>query len=215
MNVVLVASQSGNVGHTGIHVGSTHSVTNGLVLLDDGLMSLRVVVNDSGLSTIVEQELRFVEVLLLACYQIELGQCHLSNLMTGHHTGLSRIRAYLAADAVGIAAGNVEELRRPRCLPVSNGCFHHVAEVIKLVREVFLFHPTLAASPLMRVVRVLCASGIEIAVGFLCGSDDVEHRVYIGLQLLVGIGLQDIRCALDGLVGIGVVERITAHLENL
>ena len=67
--------------------------------------------HDGGLSTIVEQELCLVEVLLFAGGQIEFGQCHLCNLMAGHHTGLSGIRSNLAADAVGIAAGDVEELR--------------------------------------------------------------------------------------------------------
>ena len=40
LDVVLVASEGGHVGHTGIHIGSTHGVTYGLVLLDDRLVGL-------------------------------------------------------------------------------------------------------------------------------------------------------------------------------
>ena len=137
--------------------------------------------------------------------------------MTGHHAGLSGVRAYLAANAVGIAAGNVEELRGARCLPVGDSGFHHVAEVVELVREVFFLRPACAAGPVMRLVRVLRACGVEVAIGFLCRSDNVEHRVYIGLQLLVGIGLKNVRGTLDGLVGVGVVKRVAdaLHLEHL
>ena len=173
--------------------------------------------HDSGLSTIVEQELCLVEVLLFAGGQIEFGERHLCNLMAGHHTGLTWIRSNLAADTIGIAAGDVEELRRTCGLPVGNGSFHHVAEVIELVRKVFLLRPARASCPVMWVVGILRACSVEVAVGLLSGSDDVEHRVYVRLQLLVGIGLQDVAGTLNGLVGVGVVERIAhaAHLEHL
>lgn len=150
-------------------------------------------------------------------WQIEFGERHLCNLMAGHHTGLSGIRSYLAADAVGVAAGDVEELRRTCCLPVGNGSFHHVTEVIELVREVFLLRPARASCPVVWVVGILRAGSVEVAIGLLGGSDDVEHRVHVGLQLLVGIGLQDVAGTFDGLVGVGVVERIAhaTHLEHL
>ena len=172
---------------------------------------------DGGLSTVVEQELSLVEVLLLACGQIELGQCHLCNLMARHHAGLSGVRTYLAADAVGIAAGNVEKLRGARCLPVGDSGFHHVTKVVELVREVFLLRPARAACPVVGLIGVLRACGVEVAVGFLCRGNDVEHGVYIGLQLLVGIGLKNVRGTLDGLVGVGVVKRVAdaLHLEHL
>ena len=40
LDVVLVACEGGHVGHTGIHIGSTHGVAYGLVLLDDRLVGL-------------------------------------------------------------------------------------------------------------------------------------------------------------------------------
>ena len=172
---------------------------------------------DGGLSAIVQEELGLIEILLLAGGQIEPCQCHLGNLVSGHHTGLPRVRSHLADDTVGIALGNVEELARARGLPVGHGTLDHVAQVVQLMREVFLLHPALVASPVVRVGRVLCAGGVEIAVRLLGGGNDVDNAVYIMGQLLVGIGLQDVTCTLDGLVGVGIVERVAhaIHLEHL
>ena len=40
VNVVLVACESSHIGHAGIHISSTNGVTHGLVLFDNGLVSL-------------------------------------------------------------------------------------------------------------------------------------------------------------------------------
>ena len=189
-------------------------MTHGLVLLHDGLMALRILLLDLRLAAIVQQELGKVEIFLLARSQIETGHGHLGNLVTRHHTSLTGVRTYLLASHVGIATGNVEKLGAACSLPMRHGAFNHVAEVIELVAQVFLLHPTLVASPVVRVGRVLRTGGIEVAVGLLCRRDDVDDRVAVGLQLLVRIGLQDIGGTLDGLVGVGIVEGI-AHAVDL
>ena len=98
---------------------------------------------------------------------------------------------------------------------MGDSAFHHVAEVVEFVAQVFLLAPAGIASPLMGFLRILGAGGVEIAVRFLSGGDHVEHAVDIGHELLVRIGLQDVTGTLDSLVGVCVVEGQTAHLEHL
>ena len=40
MDVVLVACEGSHIGHAGIHVSSANGMTYGLVLFDNGLVSL-------------------------------------------------------------------------------------------------------------------------------------------------------------------------------
>ena len=54
VDVVLITRQGSHIGHAGIHIGSTDSVANGLVLLNDGLMALRILIPNLCLATIVE-----------------------------------------------------------------------------------------------------------------------------------------------------------------
>ena len=188
---------------------------HGLVLLNHGFVSLRVVVHDGGLTPVVEEELGLVEVFLVAGDEIQFGECHLGNLMAGHHTRLSGIRSDLLAYHIGVADGDVEELAASRCLVVGNGALDHVTEIVELVAQVLFLAPALVTSPLVGLLRVLGARGVEIAVGLLCRCDDVEHGVDILHQFLVRIRLQDVRGSLDGLVRVGVVEGQSADGEYL
>ena len=190
-------------------------MSDGLVLFDDGLVSLRILMHDGGLAAIVEEELCLVEVFLVASDEIELGKSHLGNLVTRHHTSLSGIGSHLAADTVGIADGDVEELTAARGLIVGDGTLYHVTEVVELMAEVLFLAPALLARPLVGLFGVLGARGVEIAVGFLCRGNDIEHGVNICHEFLVGVGLQDIRGTLDGFIGVGIVEGQSAHLEYL
>ena len=206
-DVVLVASQCCHVGHAGVHVACADGMAPGLCLLRDGLVALRVDVVALGLATVIEQELGLVEVFLLTRDDIQACQCHLCDLVTRHHAGLTILGAYLADDAVGIALGDIKELCRTRSLVVGAGGIHHVTEVVELVAEYLLHLPALLAAPLVRMLGVDGAGGIEVAVGLLRGTHYVEHRVDISFQLLIWIGLEHVACTLDGLIDIGIVER--------
>ncbi len=205
-DVGLVARKCRHVCHAGIHVGGADGVPHGFVLLHDGLVGLRILVFDGRLAAVVEEELGFVEVLPLARHEVKLRQSHLGNLVAGHDQCLSRTGAHLLANEVGIADGNVEELAAARCLIVGNGRLHHVPQVIQLVASLFLRAPTLRPGPVMGVFGVLRPGCIEVAVRLLGRCNHVQHRVDVGGKGLVGKGLQDVARALDGLVGVGIVE---------
>ena len=85
-------------------------MSHSLVLLKHRLMALTVFALELRLSAIVEQELRLVQVFLLAREHIQFAQSHLCNLVSRHHASLSSLRSHLAAYAVGISACNVEKL---------------------------------------------------------------------------------------------------------
>ena len=118
-------------------------MTHSLVLSNDGLVALRVFLLYLRLTTIVKEELRLVKVFLFASGQIEAAQRHLSNLVSRHHAGLTWVRSHLTTHHIGIATGNIEEFGAACSLPMGYGAFNHVSQVIELVREVFLLHPTL------------------------------------------------------------------------
>ena len=214
VDVGLVTRQGRHVGHARIHIGGTHGVTHGLVLLGDGLVALGILLLDGGLATVVEQELGKVEIALLAGGQVEARHGHLGYLVTGHDTQLSGTGADLAAGHIGIAAGNVEELTFAGSLPVGHGTLHHVAQVIQFVAQVLLLHPAAVAGPVVRIGRILRAGGIEVAVRLLRRGNDVDDRVAVGFEPLVRIGLQDVGGTLQGLVRVGIVERV-AHAIDL
>ena len=213
IHIALVARQRSHIGHTRIHIAGAYGVAHGLVLLHHRLVALRILALCLRLAAIVQQVLRKVQILLLARSQIETGHRHLRYLVTRHHERLSLVGPHLLARHVRIAAGNVQELSFARSLPVGHGTLHHVPQVVQLVAQFLLLHPTRLAGPVVRVGRVLRTRRVEVAVGLLRPADDVYHRVTVGLQPLVGIGLQDIGSALQRLVGVGIVEREAHALQ--
>ena len=127
--------------------------------------------------------------------------------MPGHHTGLPGVGTHFLYHTLGIALGYVEEFVGACGLVVGAGGVDHVPQVVELMAQYFLLHPTPVARPLMGLLGVDGAGGIQIAVGFLGGGHHVEHAVDVVLQFLVGVGLQYIAGAFYRLVHIGVVER--------
>ena len=102
-------------------------MAHGLILFDDGFVTLRIFSLYTRLATIVEQEFCEVKVALLASGQVESGHSHLRYLMSRHHAHLSGIGTYLLAGNVGIAAGNIKELALARSLPIGDGPLNHVS----------------------------------------------------------------------------------------
>ena len=135
--------------------------------------------------------------------------------MTRHYTSLAAAGSHLAAHAVGVAPGNVEEFPAARCLIMGTGRIHHVTQVIQLVAQVLLLHPSLLACPLVRLRGIDGTCRIEVAVGLLSSPHYVEHRVDIVLQHLVVGQAQHIAGTLDGLIDIGIVERETHELAHV
>ena len=109
--------------------------------------------------------------------------------MSRHDAGLSLTGTNLADYTVGISLGNIQELVTSCSLIVCTGSIDHVAQVVQLMAEEVLSLPALLARPMVRMFRINGTGGIEIAVRLLGSSDNVQHRVYIGSQFLVWIGL--------------------------
>ena len=138
--------------------------------------------------------------------------------MARHHAGLSGLVAHFAAHAVGILDGHVEEVPLACGIVVGHSGFAEVAEVVELMAEVFHTLPTLLASPLVGMLRVLGARGVEVAVRLLPRGNHGNHAIHIlvqpsPLEAGIGVGLQQITRPFDSLVGVGVVEGIGALLD--
>ena len=188
-------------------------MTHRLVLLDHGLVGLAVGILARGQATTVEEVLGLVEIFTVTCHEVEFHESHLGNLVSGHTIYLPLPQSDLAADAVGIADGDVEEVALARGLIVGNGTFEHVAKVVELMAQHLDLLPALGAMPLVRVLGVHGPGGVKVTVGLLSALHDLEHRIDIGHKTLVGIGLQRITGTFDGLIDIGVVERETFHFD--
>ena len=70
LDVRLVASKGSHISHTGIHICGTHGVSHSLILLKHWQVTLTVLALKLRLSAIVEQELCFIKVFLLASQHI-------------------------------------------------------------------------------------------------------------------------------------------------
>ena len=215
LDICGVAKQGSHIRHTRIHITGPYGMAPSLCLVYDGFVALRVDILVLCLATIVEQELGLIEVFLLTGEYIQASQCHLRNLMTRHHTGLSRVGTYLLDDTVGIAFGNVEELCATCCLIVGTGGIHHVSEIVEFVAGVLLCCPAPVGSPPVGMLRVDGTGSIEIAVGLLGRCYYIEHGVNIGFEFCIGVGLQHIRSTFDSLVDIGIVKRKTHELRHI
>ena len=160
-----------------------------------------------GCATGVEKPFGLVEIALLTGGVIKAHKGHLGDLMAGNEPELPVAVAYVAADAVGKAHGYVEKTAFSGSLPVGYGAFDHVAEIIEFMAEMLNGDPALAAAPFVGVRGILCACGVEIAVGFLCGGNYFDNAVDICLKLFVGIVAESVGRSFDGFVDVGVVER--------
>ena len=207
-------------------------MTYSLRLLHDRKMSLRIGIGAGSISSLVEEKLRHVEILLLTGYDGQFGKSHLCNLMSGHTHHLPFTLSYLAHHTVCIVARNIQEGGLSRGLIVGNGALHHMTKIVELMREVFHLLPTLLACPCMRMGGIHCACCVKVSVLFLRRLYNGEYRVHICLcrnsalptllSLAVGHGdvqfeiresLQKIGTALYGLIYICIVERETFHLH--
>ena len=185
-----------------------------LILLQNRLVSLAVLVTTLGITALVEEELGHIQILLLSGHGVQLGQCHLCNLMSGYADHLIRTVANLTAHAVSILDCNVQEIALARSLIVGYCTLNHMTQVIELMAQVLNHAPACWACPLVRMLGVHGTGRVKVTVRLLCGSHHLEHTVNIELKFLVRIGLQQIACSLYGLIDIGVVKRVTAHLES-
>ena len=135
--------------------------------------------------------------------------------MTRHTCHLIGAVADFTAYAVGILDGDVEEIAFSGCLIVGDGAFHHVAEIIELMAEHLDAFPAFRTGPLVRVLRVHCAAGIKVTVGFLSRSHDYKHAVDVFVEFLVGIRLHQVACAFNRFVDVGIVKRKSAHFNSV
>ena len=181
-------------------------MSHGLVLLEDSLVGLAVGVTDCGVTPLVEEELGLVEVLLLSGHGVEFREGHLGDLVSGNDACLSFTGSDFTHNAVGVADRYVEEVPLAGRLVVGDGSFDHVTEVVKFVTQDLFLGPPGVSRPFVGMEGIHCPCGIEVSVTFLCGGDDRENAVDVGLQFGVGVGLENVARALYRLVDVGVVE---------
>ena len=215
LHIGRILGQGSHIGNTGIHISGTNCMTNSLFLLQDRSLALRIWVADMSLATIIEQILSLIQILLLAGQGIETSQSHLGNLMTRNDGSLSCLRTYFPYHTIGIALGDVQELGATCSLIVSTGCIYHVTEVVKLVAQILILHPTLISRPSVWMFRVDGTGCIEITIRLLCSTHHIEHAVDVSLQLLVRISLENVAGTFDGLIHIGIIEREAHELAHI
>ena len=215
LHIGRILGQGSHIGNTSIHIAGTNSMTYRLFLLQNRSLALRIWVADMSLATIVEQILSLIQILLFTGQGIETSQSHLCNLVSRNDGSLSWIRSHFLYHTISITLGDVQELGATRSLIMSTGCIYHVTEVVKLVAQILVLHPSLISRPLMWMLWVDSTSGIEIAIWLLCRTYHIEHAVDISLQLLVRISLEDVAGTFDGLINISIIEREAHELAHI
>ena len=149
MYICRVARKGRHVSHAAVHIFCTYGVAHCFTLLYHGLVRLRIEVLACCLATHVEEVLCLLEIFLVARNEIQFAETHLGYLMARHYVHLILCWTHLAAHAVGVAYGDIEERAFARGNIVRTGCLKHVAEVVELMAEFLHLLPTFAASPRM------------------------------------------------------------------
>ena len=165
---------------------------------------------DRAGAALVDQEPGEAEVFLLAGDAVHLHQRHLGDLVARPRRALAGTEG--VHQQIGGLRRDVEEVLLAGRLVVGGGRLEQVAEVVELVRVVALVDPALLAGPAVRVHRIDRPRRVDVAVGLLRGGDLRDHPVNVGVELRIGLDVEDVGCAFDHLVEVGVVERIRRRL---
>jgi len=73
-----------------------------------------------------------------------------------------------------------------------------------------IFNRACVAEPVLQPVAFIGPAGVQVAVVFLGRGDQGDQVVQVLFELGVRLDAQRVRGALENLVGVGIVERITA-----
>ena len=150
-------------------------------LFNNRFVALRIKVLATCLSTIIQKELGFVEVFLLASKNVKTGQSHLGYLMSWYYTSLSGLWTYFFDNAIGITLGYIKELVRACSLIVGASCVYHMTKVIEFVTQNLFYLPTFLSAPLVWVLWINGAGCIQITIGLLCSAYNIKNAIYICL----------------------------------
>ena len=221
-----IAIQAAHLRHAGQQIPLAHRVAHGHGLLADGHMGLvihegrQVIPAHFGLvapgvgllgevvgrlSPGVEEIGRQAQIALAAGGFVQPGQAQLDLLMAGAAVLLVLAGAELAVQAVGKAAGNVQQGPFARGGIVGRGSLEHVAGHIQL-----MVVPQVGEALVQAVDNIV---GIQIAVALLGLAGQGDGLVRLGLQGRVGMGGQGVGNALHPLPQVAVLEAAAVELS--
>jgi hypothetical protein len=203
LDVFRVAAQGGDIGHAGVHVHGPHSVADGLVLLQHGLMVLHVfvaVVDGKGIvdgvafalevmPPLVEEEFGQLEVGAIARDPIKLGEPDLDLLVPGE--GPLFARPERPDQKVGVLDGDIQETPLPRGQVMGRGRLVHVADVVEFVADPQV-GPALLSRARRGVKGIDRSVGIDVSVRLLGLADDEDQVVQPFLEAVIGVEHQRI-----------------------
>ena len=135
----------GGIGWYRKHFETPDGVADGFGLFQDRDVRLPVGVH-SFLSAAahIDEEFGFVQIFPVPGHGVELGQGHLGDLMPGHTDLLPLSGTDLAADAVGVSDGDVQEVALTGGAIMGHGALDQMTEVIEFVAVLDL-HPALCS----------------------------------------------------------------------
>ncbi len=124
--------------------------------------------------------------------------------------------AEILPEELGVFQAEVEQGALACGAEVGDARLVEVPCVVELVTELRVEQPALLVHPLVpRAVGMHGAEGVEVAVGFLRGGDAGDPAVERGLECRVLLHAEHVGGALDGLVGVGVVEGVDGGRRDL
>ena len=129
-------------------------MTYSFVLLKHGFVCLTVRVAAFGGAAGVKEKFCLIEILFVTGDSVESDQSHFGYLVSRHKAFLPLSVTDIATHAVGIPDSYIKEIAFAGALIVSHGTFHHVTEVVELMREFFDPYPAFGTSPVMRIGRI-------------------------------------------------------------
>ena len=133
MHISSIACKCRNICHVGIHICSTHCMSDSFILFYNWLMCLTICIPSGSISALIQKEFCHIKISLFTRYKIKFSQSHFRNLMSGYTYQFSRSFPYLPTDTICIANCNIKKITLSRSLIMSYGPFNHMSQVIKFM----------------------------------------------------------------------------------
>ncbi len=149
------------------------------------------------------KKLAVSRVLSIAGRAVHLHEADLDLLVSRHV--LSALRTERRRDEIGVLDCDVEEGALAGGLKVRDRRFVQMTGVVQLVAAV-LVRPTLGAEARRRMRRINRARRHQVAILLLRSRDQLDQRVETRRETRIRHERQRVRCGLNDLVDVGVVE---------
>ena len=186
MEIGSVFRQRRDIGHTGIQVTGTDSMPHNLLLLQNRHMILAVGIQAMPIRTppgFFNEIFCHIQIFPVSGHFIQFGKSHFDNRMAGGYMFLHFVRTEILTDQICIFDGDIKQATFACRLIMGHGSLIKMPAVIELMAVQFF--PTACPPPAIQPFAFIRHTGSQVAVRFLCSSDQRNDTVQVSIQIRI------------------------------